>query len=509
MTNWHYFNENREKIGPITGKELKHLAQHGVITPETFVEDPNGRTGLAKAVKGLTFPETVSPEPDELFIAATPPPTQTAQAEPVPPPVVKQFFCTNCGNAVAEQAVACMSCGAKPVGHKKFCRQCATTLNPEQVICVKCGSAINASGVDIAGWMQSTVQSLGGGTNQATNFLKANNIMIGEIVIFASVALALLSFVLPWVEITIPLVGKLSRNGFSTYAFCLGLAFIPSVWMALAKRRDIYSLIIGYACAIAGFSYGIAYPFGIIEWEIRELEWGREAARELAAVGAGGYLFVSACIVLFVGIVLQHRAIPPIIRSPELNTLNTGFRVCWITMITCCASAALWLVFVVLLIIALVSLEGTSAKMPPVVAVLSFVVWISSIVAQSAGLIAIITNSVFLYQLWKLIPADIARTTPGKAVGFCFIPIFNFYWLSVAFKGLSEDMNKTLQRYGIQYRVNGGLGLCILNILVTIFSCGSLFLLPHVVMVYFLKSAKDGAVALLEHGEIVVHEPEV
>jgi len=55
MANWYYHNENGEKIGPIRGKELKQLATHGTITPETFVEDENGRTALAKNVTGLTF----------------------------------------------------------------------------------------------------------------------------------------------------------------------------------------------------------------------------------------------------------------------------------------------------------------------------------------------------------------------------------------------------------------------------------------------------------------------
>jgi len=29
---WHYFNENREKIGPFTSRELKQLVQEGTIT---------------------------------------------------------------------------------------------------------------------------------------------------------------------------------------------------------------------------------------------------------------------------------------------------------------------------------------------------------------------------------------------------------------------------------------------------------------------------------------------
>ena len=56
MANWYYYTADREKIGPIRGKELKQLALQGTITPETFVEDENGRTALAKNVTGLTFP---------------------------------------------------------------------------------------------------------------------------------------------------------------------------------------------------------------------------------------------------------------------------------------------------------------------------------------------------------------------------------------------------------------------------------------------------------------------
>ena len=58
--NWYYFNGNKEKFGPITSGELKQLVLQGTVTPETFIEDPTGRTGLAKDVKGLIFPEAVN-----------------------------------------------------------------------------------------------------------------------------------------------------------------------------------------------------------------------------------------------------------------------------------------------------------------------------------------------------------------------------------------------------------------------------------------------------------------
>ena len=209
---------------------------------------------MVKPVNGLTFPEMVQSEPEELYIATPPSPFQTVQAVPVPPPVAKQFFCTNCGNPVAEQAVACMSCGAKPVGHKKFCRQCGVGLNPEQVVCIKCGSSVNTGGVNFAGWSQSGMN----GVNFASNFLQANNITTGEAVIFVAAALAFLSFLLPWTEAMVPTMGKVASNGFSTYAFLLGIIFIFPVWLALAKHRYIYGQVIGYACAVRGFILGAA-----------------------------------------------------------------------------------------------------------------------------------------------------------------------------------------------------------------------------------------------------------
>jgi hypothetical protein len=59
MAIWHYYNESGEKVGPVRGRELIALVQQGTVTPETKIEDSDGRTALAKNVRGLTFPATV------------------------------------------------------------------------------------------------------------------------------------------------------------------------------------------------------------------------------------------------------------------------------------------------------------------------------------------------------------------------------------------------------------------------------------------------------------------
>jgi len=307
MANWHYYNESKEKIGPITGTELKQLVRQGTITPETFVEDPTGRTGLAKDVNGLKFPKTTSPEPTlsvESDPFTTPAPFDpTAQTTPTPPSAAN-LFCTNCGNSVAEQAVACMSCGARPTGHKKFCRHCGVGLNPEQVVCVKCGSALNTAG---------GFQSLGDGMKPVSDFLSTHNMTAGEIAVFAATALAFISFILPWTEATVPMMGKVTSSGFSLYAFLLGILFIHPVWMALKKKRTLHYKVRGYIWGGIGIIAGIAFPLIVIEVNLARVgsELGdqlvQQVARELISAGAGSYVFVGACIVLIVGIALQPR----------------------------------------------------------------------------------------------------------------------------------------------------------------------------------------------------------
>jgi uncharacterized membrane protein len=54
---------------------------------------------------------------------------------------------------------------------------------------------------------------------------------------------------------------------------------------------------------------------------------------------------------------------------------------------------------------------------------------------------------VFLYKLWKMIQDGYASTTPGKAIGYLFIPFFNYYWIFKAVLGLSIDMNAFINRH--------------------------------------------------------------
>ena len=60
-----------------------------------------------------------------------------------------------------------------------------------------------------------------------------------------------------------------------------------------------------------------------------------------------------------------------------------------------------------------------------------------------------VIKSMLVYKAWKAIDDGKQSTTPGKAVGFLYIPFFNWYWWFPAIGGFPKDYNLYLDRYGI------------------------------------------------------------
>lgn len=97
-----------------------------------------------------------------------------------------------------------------------------------------------------------------------------------------------------------------------------------------------------------------------------------------------------------------------------------------------------------------------------------FAFLISLIVSAVIGLINAIPFLMFYYRCWNIIQDGYARTTPGKAVGFMFIPLFNLIWQFTFYHGLAADMNSYMKRHNIFVkRCSQGLPLtiCILNLI--------------------------------------------
>lgn len=423
MTNFFYTDANGERQGPITSRELKSLAARGIINPTTPLETEGGRKGLAGQIPALSFN------------TSTVPPLVPRENEAAPAPA-KQCFCTNCGHSVFEQAYACLSCGARPVGHRKFCRHCSVALNPEQIVCIQCGEKVGGftAGVESA---VSTLSGMGKSlTDKATPYAKTT---------CSSLSNAMKAF------------------------FAKVIPYTKAAWGAsLAWCKSFFGKVTGYFKSqqertVPGptdsgrapdgekpaFQEEISKPNLVVPHPAQSVRVSREASLPVAPIAS---------------VVTTNH--PPVIAN-QIKKLQNYYK---------------WLLICL---------------------VISPLTFGASIIAE------VIILYVLLYHLWKLIPEGIARTSPGQAVGFCFLPVFNIYWISfVAYKGLGEDMNKTLAQRGIPYRTNERLGKTFCILVLCTFACciipviGWILLPPiaitsGIVLLFFLKSLKDGGIALL------------
>jgi hypothetical protein len=56
---------------------------------------------------------------------------------------------------------------------------------------------------------------------------------------------------------------------------------------------------------------------------------------------------------------------------------------------------------------------------------------------------------ILVYRMWAAIQDGDVRSTPGKAVGFLFIPIFSLYWVFQVIPGFATDYNNFLARQSL------------------------------------------------------------
>lgn len=90
-------------------------------------------------------------------------------------------------------------------------------------------------------------------------------------------------------------------------------------------------------------------------------------------------------------------------------------------------------------------------------------------------IVAVVFCSMLHYACWQALPARYRSTTPAKAVGFLFIPIFNFYWAFISFAGLAKGYWQYQQETGIsEIRNVTGLGITYAIVLVLSLTIGFL-----------------------------------
>lgn len=104
---------------------------------------------------------------------------------------------------------------------------------------------------------------------------------------------------------------------------------------------------------------------------------------------------------------------------------------------------------------------------------------ILSVIFDLTGVTGIVFASMLHYKCWKALPSQSARTTPGKAVGFLFIPFYSYYWGFVSIVGLAKDYQKWAQNQHVQMKESSiGIGttIAILNIASSLIFFLSLFI---------------------------------
>ncbi len=63
---------------------------------------------------------------------------------------------------------------------------------------------------------------------------------------------------------------------------------------------------------------------------------------------------------------------------------------------------------------------------------------------QPVSIAFVVLNCIFLFRLWQLAQMSdlqIKKPSPGKAIGFTFIPFFNLYWVFILYRNLALHLN--------------------------------------------------------------------
>lgn len=64
------------------------------------------------------------------------------------------------------------------------------------------------------------------------------------------------------------------------------------------------------------------------------------------------------------------------------------------------------------------------------------------------ALLAAVYSMILYYRCWKALPEPFRCTSPGRAVGFLFIPLYNIHWAFVSYQGLAKGQNNWAAKQG-------------------------------------------------------------
>lgn len=132
---------------------------------------------------------------------------------------------------------------------------------------------------------------------------------------------------------------------------------------------------------------------------------------------------------------IQPQALPPLKRlgqAKPVEAVNPK------TLLVCSVGAGLlWLFGIILALIG-------EAENADIVAVFGGILCFAGTVMLVAGSIY---SKMILQRMWQLIQPYTNKATPGQAIGYLFIPFYNFYWIFIALGSWSNETNRILPHF--------------------------------------------------------------
>ena len=192
---------------------------------------------------------------------------------------------------------------------------------------------------------------------------------------------------------------------------------------------------------------------------------------------------------------------PRAVRRRDPSEFTTPFRLfAWLL-----GGGAVALLAGIAFILVTVGIDGQKQRTTEEMASIAPAIMVGGLAYLAGGaamVAAIVFQMILTYRAWEIVQDGAQRTTPGKAVGFMFIPLFNFYWFFVAKYGLAKDLNRFIETHGIEARrASPGLGLAcaIMMLLSAIPLIGLYALIPAlVILVIFLKQIANTAAEIVQ-----------
>lgn len=235
------------------------------------------------------------------------------------------------------------------------------------------------------------------------------------------------------------------------FGFIFPLLWVGCCIAAIVKFRGRLS------ATLAGIGFGLIGLTGLM-YHMPWYEWGFSTLY-MSFIGllnfAGIILVLAAIICLRFPAGDSATARYPM--APQANTTNAlekprhqpawGLVTAWIAL-----SALNWLLGIVLL--GLVADAGSyiSSREWKMIMPLG----IANILVTIPGIIVFL---IWLYRSWDAISPRYRSFTPGRAIGFLFIPIFNIYWAFRVIPGLSAAIRKSRESLGSQQIGGAGYGV--------------------------------------------------